>query len=245
MNAWGKTDKGLVRTQNQDAFFIDILREEDVALCVVCDGMGGARAGNVASELGASVFIESIKNRLRPQMTVRYIIGAADEAVLEANTQVYARSKMDEAYAGMGTTLVGAIVHDGEAVIVNIGDSRAYLIHPETGIERLTRDHSVVEDLVIMGDLTKEQARTHPSKNLITRALGTEEEVECDIYHREIGEGEFLLLCSDGLTNLVEEQEILYEILHGGTADKAAARLCDLANSRGGTDNITVVLLAF
>ncbi|MDL2273662.1 Stp1/IreP family PP2C-type Ser/Thr phosphatase [Oscillospiraceae bacterium OttesenSCG-928-G22] len=242
MNAWGKTDKGIVRTQNQDAFLIDLMHEEGLGICIVSDGMGGARAGNVASELGAAAFVKSMKDRLRPQTTVRYLTSAIREAVEEANTEVFEKSLSNEAYAGMGTTLVGAVLSGSDVLVANVGDSRAYLIS-EKGIERMTRDHSVVEDLMILGDLTKEEAKTHPSKHLITRALGTEKDVECDIYHRRVERGQFLLLCSDGLSNAVDEQEILYEVLHGNAKELVPGKLIDLANARGGQDNITVVLL--
>lgn len=242
MKAWGKTDTGLVRTENQDAFFIDLLYEEGIALCVVCDGMGGAKAGGVASALAAEMFVDGVKERLKLNMSPKYIASIAEEAVKKANADIYEKSLSDSAFSGMGTTLVSVICDGSEAVILNIGDSRAYAIDQD-GISRITRDHSVVEDLLIMGDLTREEARSHPRKNLITRALGTESTIQCDIFNRQVKKGDYILLCSDGLSNLVEEQEILYEVLHGGEKEQACDRLIDIANSRGGNDNITVVLL--
>jgi protein phosphatase len=242
MKAWGKTDTGLVRPENQDAFYIDLLYEQGIALCVVCDGMGGAKAGGVASKLAAEMFVEGVKERLKLNMSPKYIASIAEEAVDKANAEIFEKSMTDSTCSGMGTTLVSVITDGSEAVILNVGDSRAYVID-ENGIQRITRDHSVVEDLLIMGDLTREEARTHPRKNLITRALGTESTVKCDLYNRKVKKGESILLCSDGLTNMVEEQEILYEVLHGGEKEQACDRLIDIANSRGGRDNITVVLL--
>lgn len=244
MNVWGISDPGVVRPQNQDSFYIDVLHEEGQAICVVCDGMGGARAGNVASELAAEAFIDEIKNGLKPAMGLKYMQTLADRAVYRANRVVYDHSKNNEAYMGMGTTLVGALLSGNNAEIVNVGDSRAYFID-HNGITRITRDHSVVEDMLRRGDLTYEEARMHPSKNLITKALGTEIEVEPDHYSREIENGTYLLLCSDGLTNTVEDQEILYEVLNGGDISKCCMRLLDIANSRGGPDNTTIVLISF
>lgn len=242
MKAWGKTDNGLVRTENQDAYYVDLIHEDNIALCVVCDGMGGAKAGGLASSLAAEVFVQSVKEQLKLNMSSKYIENIARESVLNANRLVYEKSISDSECAGMGTTLVAVIADGKQAVIANVGDSRAYSID-ENSIVRITRDHSLVEDLLMKGDLTIEEARSHPRKNLITRALGTDETIECDIFTIDIKQGDNILLCSDGLTNPVEEQEILYEVLHGGKKELACDRLIDIANERGGKDNITIVLL--
>ena len=141
----------------------------------------------------------------------------------------------------MGTTMVAVLVVEGTAYLLNIGDSRAYHINAD-GIARLTRDHSVVEDMVARGDITPEQARTHPRKNLITRALGAEAAIRADLYERQLKSGDLLLLCSDGLSNIVTDQELLYEALHGGEAGGCCQRLLDIALSRGAPDNVTAVL---
>ena len=242
MRAWGKTDVGRVRAENQDTYFIE-LDPAGGTICVVCDGMGGAKGGATASRIAAGVFAEEIRSRMPgAERDAAFLKNLAKEAVDAANSAVYERSESSPDFNGMGTTLVAAIGSGNRLVITNIGDSRAYLI-TEEGIERLTRDHSLVEDMMMQGDLTVEQARTHPSKNLITRAVGVDETAECDVYYREMHPGEHILLCSDGLTNMVEEQEILYEVLHGGDKALACERLVDIANDRGGRDNITVVLL--
>ena len=242
MRAWGKTDIGRVRAENQDTYFIE-LDPAGSTVCVVCDGMGGAKAGAVASRIAASAFVEEIRSRAPgAERDADFLKSLAREAVERANREVFERSESGPEYNGMGTTLVAAVGSGNRVVITNIGDSRAYLI-TEDGIERLTRDHSLVEDMMMQGDLTVEQARSHPSKNLITRAVGVDETAECDVYYREMHPGEHLLLCSDGLTNMVEEQEILYEVLHGGDKALACERLVGIANDRGGRDNITVVLL--
>ena len=142
----------------------------------------------------------------------------------------------------MGTTMVAALVVGDRAYILNIGDSRCYLVRPE-GITKVTRDHSVVEDLVARGQITPEQARQHPQKNLITRALGAESRLRADLFRQPMEHGDALLLCSDGLSNMVSDQELLYEVLHGGPAEDCCRRLLDIALSRGAPDNVTAVLL--
>ncbi len=242
MQAWGKTDIGKVRTENQDTYFIE-LDAQGNTVCVVCDGMGGAKGGAVASAIAASSFAEEVRSHLPGgERDAEFLKALARDACERANSDVYERSLASPEYSGMGTTLVAAIASGRRMVITNIGDSRAYLI-TRGGIERLTRDHSLVEDMMIQGDITAEQARRHPSRNLITRAVGVDKETECDVYYREMNPGEHILLCSDGLTNMVEEQEMLYEVLHGGDKSLACERLVEIANSRGGRDNITVVLL--
>ncbi|MEY8316842.1 Stp1/IreP family PP2C-type Ser/Thr phosphatase [Oscillospiraceae bacterium 50-58] len=237
MQVWGITDRGAVRQQNQDAYAAQVL-EDGRAIALVCDGMGGARAGNVASTIAVERFMEEF---LKPGQS-----GAVEErmghAASAANHAVFDRSVHDEACTGMGTTLVAALAGPSEAVILNEGDSRAYHINAE-GIVLVTRDHSLVEDLVERGELTREQARTHPHKNLITRALGAEPMLMADCFRQPLAEGDYLLLCSDGLSNVVNEQEMLYEVIHGGEDCQCCQRLLDIALSRGAPDNVTVVLV--
>lgn len=238
--AWGVTDRGAVRQQNQDAYYVDVPSQE-LALCVVCDGMGGARAGNVASRLAVDTLVSAMRQRVEdsPGDTAEALLAYSAE---QANDAVYRRALSDPECRGMGTTMVAAIVRMDTADILNIGDSRCYHVS-DGGIVRLTRDHSVVEDLVARGALTPEAARSHPRKNLITRALGSEEHIRADLYKQSLKPGDFLLLCSDGLSNMVTDQEILYEILHGGPAEECCQRLLDIALSRGAPDNVTAVLL--
>ena len=237
MQVWGITDRGAVRQQNQDAYAAQVL-EDGRAVALVCDGMGGARAGNVASTIAVERFMEEF---LKPGQS-----GAVEErmghAASAANHAVFDRSVHDEACTGMGTTLVAALAGPSEAVILNEGDSRAYHINAE-GIVLVTRDHSLVEDLVERGELTREQARTHPHKNLITRALGAEPMLMADCFRQPLAEGDYLLLCSDGLSNVVNEQEMLYEVIHGGEEAQCCQRLLDIALSRGAPDNVTAVLV--
>ncbi|GHV34836.1 protein phosphatase PrpC [Clostridia bacterium] len=248
MLAWGATDKGVVRQQNQDAFKLDAERKGErpprPVFVVVCDGMGGASAGNVASDIAVKTAFEVITRVITPRMSPRQMRLALEEAVAEANTAVCGYAEAHPECFGMGTTLVTALVSDGLAVLANVGDSRAYKISNDGEISRETIDHSLVSDLVRLGELTEEQARNHPRKNYITRALGTEESVKCDIFEVKLNAGEFLLLCSDGLTNMLGDKEILYEVIHGGEHAGACRRLIAAANHRGGHDNITVALLS-
>lgn len=239
IKAWGITDKGAVRQQNQDAYYLDVPTDM-LAVGVVCDGMGGARAGNIASMIAVETFVDALQSRPRDGIEEpdALLLLAAEQA----NTAVFHRASTDPDCRGMGTTMVAALVEGENAHLLNIGDSRAYHVC-ESGIAKLTRDHSVVEDLVLRGDITPEQARTHPQKNLITRALGAEERVRADLYHKELSPGEFLLLCSDGLSNVVTDQELLYEVIHGGVPEDCCRRLLEIAMSRGAPDNVTAVLI--
>ncbi|MCL2082984.1 MAG: Stp1/IreP family PP2C-type Ser/Thr phosphatase [Oscillospiraceae bacterium] len=244
MTAWGITDCGLAREQNQDAFHLEVLHESSQGILAVCDGMGGAKSGNVASFVAVDAFVGTLRLVLGSDMDVAAVQNAVRDAVDEANRRVYEKARSDTSYYGMGTTLVGAVVTSGLAVIANVGDSRAYIIDREEGIERITRDHSVVEDLLYRGELSPDQVKNHPSKNIITRALGTENDVSPDVFSVDLTSGDFLLLCSDGLTNAVDDMEILYEVLHGGDTSLCCERLVAMANERGGPDNITIILLS-
>ena len=237
MQVWGVTDRGAVRQQNQDAYAARVL-EDGRAIALVCDGMGGARAGNVASTMAVKLFMEEF---LRPGQkdSVEEQMGHAASV---ANQAVFQRSATDPECAGMGTTMVAVLAGAEEAVILNEGDSRCYHINDE-GIVLVTRDHSLVEDLVERGELTREQARTHPHRNLITRALGAEPVLMADCFRQPLNEGDYLLLCSDGLSNVVNEQEMLYEVVHGGAPEQCCQRLLNIALSRGAPDNVTVVLM--
>lgn len=237
MQVWGVTDRGAVRQQNQDAYAARVL-DDGRAIALVCDGMGGARAGNVASSMAVELFMEEF---FKPGQE-----GSVEErmghAAAVANQAVFQRSAADPECAGMGTTMVAVLAGAEEAVILNEGDSRCYHINDE-GIVLVTRDHSLVEDLVERGELTREQARTHPHKNLITRALGAEPDLMADCFRQPLSEGDCLLLCSDGLSNVVNEQEMLYEVVHGGAPDQCCQRLLNIALSRSAPDNVTVVLI--
>ena len=239
MNMWGITDRGVVREENQDAYAL-LRLTDDQQLAVVCDGMGGARAGNVASTMAV--------NELSTVFSALWDAGERKAEVLletaasKANEDVHHRAMTDGSCRGMGTTMVAVYLDGGRAMVLNEGDSRAYLITPES-ISQVTQDHSLVEDLVRRGELTPDQARIHPNKNLITRALGSETALHADLFELDVEQGQFFLLCSDGLSNVVSEQEMLYEILHGGAAEQCCDRLLEIAIKRGAPDNVTVVLV--
>ena len=241
MEAWGLTDVGNVRSQNQDAFRIVELGK-DALLAVVCDGMGGAKSGNVASRLASEVFSEEVKRSFSADLTPDEAEQMLRAAANLANISVFEQSQLSEDYAGMGTTLVAALTYPRATLVLNIGDNRAYLINAD-GVQCITRDHSVVEMMVQRGELTPEQAKTHPSKNLITRAVGTEETVFSDVFRVETEPEDCILLCSDGLSNQMADQEILFEVVHGARRDDCCRRLLEIAKNRGAPDNVTSVLI--
>lgn len=241
MEAWGLTDVGNVRSQNQDAFRIVELGK-DALLAVVCDGMGGAKSGNVASRLASEVFSEEVKRSFSADLTPDEAEQMLRAAAKLANISVFEQSQLSEDYAGMGTTLVAALTYPRATLVLNIGDSRAYLINAD-GVQCITRDHSVVEMMVQRGELTPEQAKTHPSKNLITRAVGTEETVFSDVFRVETEPEDCILLCSDGLSNQMADQEILFEVVHGARRDDCCRRLLEIAKNRAAPDNVTSVLI--
>ena len=240
ISAFGKTDKGVVRSSNQDACAYAVLGPRR-GWGVVCDGMGGANAGDIASKMAVETFgeyMEKLKSVLPHFREGDLLVKAAEEA----NAAIFRRAKSDPACDGMGTTMVGALVWEKNLWVVNVGDSRAYLIRREE-IRRLTRDHSVVEDLVARGKVTPEQARRHPQRNLITRALGTTPRVKADLFRETVHKGDILLLCSDGLPGEVTDEEICRDILAGGTPEEMADRLLDRTLKRGAPDNVTIVLM--
>ena len=241
MQCWGLTDTGCVRKQNQDAYRIQQL-DRSTVLCIVCDGMGGAKSGNVASSLAVDVFTEEIRRCWVPQMSLDKVDMAMRGAAKLANFTVFDQSNQFAEFEGMGTTLVAAIVSPTSAVVINVGDSRAYGIDQQ-GIRQITRDHSLVQMMVDRGDLTPEMAKSYPGKNFITRAVGTEPVVMSDLYHVDVRKGDYLLLCSDGLSNILDDQEILFEVLHGVNKRRCCKRLLDIAKSRGAPDNVTSVLI--
>lgn len=241
MQYWGLTDPGCVRKQNQDTFLIRQL-DRNSLLCVVCDGMGGAKSGNIASTLAADVFMQEVQRSWKSTVNSDKADQILRSAVKLANFTVFDQAQQFEEFAGMGTTMVAVLIRGSRVTTVNVGDSRAYLVNKD-GIRQITTDHSVVQMMVDRGEITPEVARTYPGKNLITRAIGTEPIVMCDIFHQEVARGDFLLLCSDGLSNMMDEQEILFEVVHGVKKDHCCQRLLDIAKNRGAPDNVTSVLV--
>lgn len=241
MQAWGMTEPGMVRTQNQDDYRI-VKLSRDQLLVMVCDGMGGARSGNIASSMAVDVFTGEVKRTARANMKQERIDAMLRAALELANKAVNEQSRLSEEYQGMGTTLVAAFFQKDHVTVANVGDSRAYLFD-DSGVRRITTDHSLVELMVQRGELSREAAKSHPGKNLITRAVGTESAVECDLYHLELNRGDSVLLCSDGLSNLLSDQELLFEVAHGVRKSDCCQRLMSIANYRGSPDNVTMALV--
>ena len=240
MQVWGVTDIGLVRKENQDAYLV---RESGGhTICVVCDGMGGAAGGRLASQIATETFVDELERLLAPGMEPEQLLSVSARAVFEANQAVREAAAESEAYQNMGTTLVAAVSYAGGTVVTNVGDSRAYHVTRE-GITRVTKDHSLVERMVDLGDITAEEARRHPSRNLITRALGPDADAQCDGYICPMESGEYLLLCTDGLVNTVTDQEMLFEVIHGAEPDTSLDRMLEIAKKQGAPDNVTAVLM--
>jgi protein phosphatase len=241
MELWGITDCGKKRKHNEDVFRILNDEENDVAVIVVCDGIGGARAGNVASSLAADVFVKEISNFLETSSDPSEIANKMIEAVYIANKSVYLKSKESVDFYGMGTTLTAVVSTTEGEVVVNVGDSRAYHI-TESAIRQITRDHTIVEEMVSRGDLTRSEARRHPKKNLITRALGTSSEEIPDIFLLNLKSGEYILLCTDGLSDIVTDNEFYQIMIQKLGVKKSCEVFVDLALDRGAPDNVTAVL---
>ena len=245
IHVWGMTDIGLVRNENQDTYMVSENEATGHVVAVVCDGMGGAEGGQLASQLAAKTFVDACAANLHKGLSLHQVRQVAEFAISEANRTVYEESQKKPELRGMGTTLVSAIIDEGQALVCNIGDSRAYLVHPRAGedsISHISRDHSLVQRMVEKGDITPEEARSHPSRNLITRALGPEPNTLSDSYEVKLDSGDAILLCTDGLIETVTDQEMAREIQYG--ADNTCMdRLLDIAKSRGAADNVTAVLL--
>lgn len=240
MKAWGMSHVGMARKLNEDSFLICMSADQKGGYFIVCDGMGGAKAGDVASRLATDTFA----SHFDPAVPCTRLEECVKKAMQSANARVWEMSHSDPMLDGMGTTMVCMVMQDGQAVIGNVGDSRAYLIDDE-GIRQITRDHSLVGEMLTRGELTPYEAQHHPSRNVITRAIGAEKQIRCDTFALRPRAGQYVLLCSDGLTGEVSEPEMYYEVYQSDVPEKACQTLVDIANSRGGHDNITVVLLSF
>lgn len=242
MQVWGVTDVGLVRKENQDAYLVRERTKSGHTICVVCDGMGGAAGGQLASKIATEIFTSELEKVLNPEMTPEQLTAASSYAAALANEAIQTAAAEKEEYKNMGTTLVAAVSYLDGVVVTNVGDSRAYHI-TENGIVRITKDHSFVERMVDMGNITAEEARHHPNRNLITRALGPDADAQSDGYVCPMEKGDYLLLCTDGLVGTVTDQEMLFEVIHGAGPDSCLDRLMEIAKSQGAPDNVTAVLM--
>jgi PPM family protein phosphatase len=242
MKAVFTTDKGKVRTHNEDSGGI-FLNLDGNRLAIVADGMGGHRAGDVASVMTT--------NHLKDLWETTTNIVKADQAegwlknqIVKVNNLLFEHAKNNLECDGMGTTIVAAICTDGFATVAHIGDSRCYILN-ESGFQQLTEDHSLVNELLRSGQISKEEAEHHPRKNVLLRALGTEESVEMDIKTIMFEEGDVLLICSDGLSNKVSNQEMNEILVNEDALEQKASKLITLANKYGGEDNISLAIVAF
>lgn len=255
LSAFGCTDVGLVRNNNEDSFLLADLASSSNSeelnnvrlgkrggLFVVSDGMGGAQAGEIASQMAVNI----LRSELRKALAAR---GAAEissheqlaKAVQRANFMIWNESQNNSSKSGMGATLTAALVRDGKAFIAEVGDSRAYLIRSNSIIQATT-DQSLVELLILAGELTREEAENAPIKNVILQAMGTQPEVKVAITSVDLKRGDYLLLCSDGLSNKVSEAEMLKFTLRASSLEMACKQLVELAKRRGGEDNITIII---
>lgn len=242
MKVYGLTDRGMVRSENQDCFRSDLRGDGELLTLVLCDGMGGALAGSVASALAADTFLYHAANSLDESSTADDMHKILRDAINYANIKVYDRAFADFSCMGMGSTLVGLLVNSKRACIANVGDSRAYLVTKRKA-QQITNDHSLVAELVEQKKITRSEARNHPQKNIITRAVGVEASVSADLFDVKLGAEARLLLCSDGLTNVVTDEEIRLVCANNDDIERACSTLLDLAIKRGAPDNVTSVLV--
>lgn len=230
-----KTDKGLVRENNEDSFYVD----DKKGIFIVADGMGGHNAGEVASQMA----VETIKECFDKNTAFVYndYSKLIEKAIKEANTAIYKKANQNEALQGMGTTIVFALIKEDKLYLAHVGDSRAYML-TKKGLKQLTEDHSLVNDLIKQGKLSAEEAHFHPMRHVITRALGVKNEVEVDVNTIPY-KGGLILLCTDGLTDMLEDKEIEEIVKNTPEPQKACELLIGKANERGGRDNVTVVVV--
>lgn len=228
-----ETDVGNKRTFNEDS--VGYYEEEDFGIFVIADGMGGHNAGEVASKIAIDTIIEYVINHKKDRSEEEIL----NEAILSANRKIYRESLLNESCNGMGTTLVGAFVRGNNLTMVNIGDSRGYILK-DGQLVKVTKDHSLVQELLDNGTITNEEAKNHPNKNVITRALGTNPVVTADYYSLDIIGVSKILLCSDGLTNEVSEEDI-FRVLQGYNGNQCM-ELINMSKKNGGRDNISIII---
>ncbi|MDR7856386.1 Stp1/IreP family PP2C-type Ser/Thr phosphatase [Tissierella sp.] len=234
------SDIGKNRESNQDAFYAS--KDSLLPLYVVADGMGGHKAGEVASSMALDVIERNFLKAKDDLISDAIITKLIKESIEEANTKIYLKSLEDKKYEGMGTTITLAYILEDRICIGHVGDSRAYLIKDKEIIQ-VTEDHSYVNELIRTGSITREEAKTHPKRNMITRAVGSSSIIEMDLFFRKYNQGDILLLCSDGLSNMLKEFEI-YDTFNGAQdIQKACVELATKANDKGGFDNITAVAI--
>lgn len=236
-----KTDIGRVRTENQDRVWVGYLKD-DVIMAVVCDGMGGEKAGGVASGMTMEIFSERMQKGFRNDIDGNSLRNLMITSIEAANTLVYEKANNPE-MQGMGTTCVAVVIRGHRAYIINVGDSRAYCISKDGSISQITKDHTMVRMLVDQGEISEDEVQEHPQRNYITRAVGAREDISVDYFEIDISNSDKILLCSDGLSGYLDEEKIL-RIISTHDINAASDALINKANERGGYDNITVVLIS-
>lgn len=237
MKAYAATDVGSLRSVNQDYIYYSLTEKGCLPnLFIVADGMGGHKAGDIASRYTVEKFIENVEKSKEKD-----VISAINEAVITVNAQLLEKAKESDDYEGMGTTLVVATICGNMLKVANVGDSRLYIAGDE--LRQITRDHSYVEELVSIGEINRDEARTHKRKNYITRAIGGCNEVEAEMFCVELKPDDKVIMCSDGLSNMVEDSEILRIINRNADIEQAVNELVDTANKYGGKDNISVMII--
>ena len=237
----GKTDIGKVRKENQDKVHVKLI-DDDVALAVVCDGMGGMELGGVAGEIAANAVFDRLSISYRPEMENNSIRNLLITSVSAANSIIYRKSVDEDKVDQMGTTCVGAIVRKNTAYVASVGDSRAYIIDDD-GIRQITNDHNVAQMLMREGKLDVQAAMKHKFGNMVTRALGIEESVDVDYFEEELKPHSVVLICTDGLSSFCTD-EIMFSYIYRKPLETAAAELISYVNSHGGRDNVTVTLIS-
>lgn len=243
VEVFGLSDVGCIRELNEDCYCICGFGDNsERGFCILADGMGGHNAGEVASQNAVKLIAEEM-NRLL-ESGEKEIPGQLSRAVSAANTGVYTMASENPIHRGMGTTVVTAFIDDGTAYVANVGDSRAYAVRDDE-IVQITTDHSVVSELVMRGTITKEEARLHPQKNIITRAVGTDKSVRTDIFEYNYSPGDVMIICSDGLSTMLDDNRILEIIKSKKTSEDTVNSLIAAAKDEGGFDNITVICIRF
>ena len=233
MKAVGNSVIGMRRTNNEDAIYIN----EQKNLYLVADGMGGCNAGEVASSTAISAFVKAMENAENGE-----ILDKMMSAVAQCNKEVYQKSRENIEFLDMGTTLVAVTVENEKMFIVHVGDSRVYLFR-ENNLQQITTDHSYVMELVKIGSITREEAEVHPKRNIITRAIGIREDVEADTIIEDMKQGDKILLCTDGLSNMVSKGEMTKILIEQCSTEEKVKKLVVLANEKGGLDNISLILI--
>lgn len=234
------TDKGMVREKNED--FHAILSVGDSSVFVVADGMGGHAVGEIASRTAVEFALSALPQQLEKARSVEDIELILQETIEKANVRVYLQSLDNREYRGMGTTLTLAVFRHWRLYISHIGDCRVYLLHGGS-LERLTIDHTLVQELVDMGSISEKEAETHPRRHVLVRSLGVNEYMKPDTYSFDISEGDLILMCTDGLYGYVEEEQIRKILKRHKNLDSCVRQLVDSANAAGGPDNITAILI--